>query len=436
MDGIVDNNPDSELYKLHKELLATRTTTFGKSSGVNDGLLRGDGMIEEELRDDALVFQEINTSSNAPAVSLSFTEFEEPHSDARKHHTDIIQALLNLFGGSKDPFVNEYRNLLSERLLSNIDFCTDNEVRILELCKLRFGENVLQSCEVMLKDIADSNRVNKNIHDLADGQSIASLDAMVISRFFWPDEIAALAPQGPDGAKEGHTIKLHPRIQTMMDEYGRRFSQLKTPRKLIWQPFAGLVNLELELGHHQSLNVWVSPIHASVIMHFEDQSLWTVGELARVMGLNCDALHKRLLFWVSQRVLRLQSGSDVSGTPLVDLTFEISTEDTCTGQAAIIGNPSNTKLTVDDSDDVSDVASSTRDIQLVREREMYERFIVGMLTNLEALPADRIHNFLKLVAGGSYEQSLSQLTAMLGAMVTSGTLELEDGVYRLKPSSL
>lgn len=38
------------------------------------------------------------------------------------------------------------------------------QLRYLELLKLRFGESHLQFCEVMLKDVADSRRINANIH--------------------------------------------------------------------------------------------------------------------------------------------------------------------------------------------------------------------------------------------------------------------------------
>jgi anaphase-promoting complex subunit 2 len=37
------------------------------------------------------------------------------------------------------------------------------QVRNIELLKLRFGENNLYFCEVMIKDIADSKRINSLI---------------------------------------------------------------------------------------------------------------------------------------------------------------------------------------------------------------------------------------------------------------------------------
>ncbi len=38
--------------------------------------------------------------------------------------------------------------------------CGDLQVRNVELLKLRFGEGNLHFCEVMIKDVADSRRIN------------------------------------------------------------------------------------------------------------------------------------------------------------------------------------------------------------------------------------------------------------------------------------
>ena len=52
---------------------------------------------------------------------------------------DIISMLVNIYG-SKELFVNEYRSLLSNRLLAHCSYDTDKEIRNLELYKLRFGK--------------------------------------------------------------------------------------------------------------------------------------------------------------------------------------------------------------------------------------------------------------------------------------------------------
>ena len=76
--------------------------------------------------------------------------------------SNIISMLVNIYG-SKDMFVNEYKTLLGDRLLSNCSFNMEKEIRNLELLKLRFGDSNLFACEAMLKDMGESKRINANI---------------------------------------------------------------------------------------------------------------------------------------------------------------------------------------------------------------------------------------------------------------------------------
>ncbi|KAG2487792.1 hypothetical protein HYH03_013636 [Edaphochlamys debaryana] len=76
---------------------------------------------------------------------------------------DVVSMLTGVFG-SPEVFIAEYRNLLSGQLLYRTDYETAREVRTLELLKMRFGENAMHACEVMLKDVADSKRINTRIH--------------------------------------------------------------------------------------------------------------------------------------------------------------------------------------------------------------------------------------------------------------------------------
>lgn len=78
---------------------------------------------------------------------------------------DIVPMLVNIYG-SKSLFVKEYRKLLSDRLLLNLHYDTEEEIRNLEFLKIRFGENELHNCEVMLKDVADSKRINSHLQSI------------------------------------------------------------------------------------------------------------------------------------------------------------------------------------------------------------------------------------------------------------------------------
>ncbi len=85
--------------------------------------------------------------------------------------------------------------MLSNRLLSQFTYNTEREIRNLELLKLRFGESSLQQCEVMLKDISDSKRINNAItgdeeqnkeqKGMLSGQPFP-VNAVILSAQFWP----------------------------------------------------------------------------------------------------------------------------------------------------------------------------------------------------------------------------------------------------------
>lgn len=57
-----------------------------------------------------------------------------------------------------------------------------------------------------------------------------------------------------------------------------------------------------------------------------------------------------------------------------------------------------------------------------------------MLTNLNKLPVDRIHNNLKMFMSGGdnkYDKSLPELQQLLWRLCSDGKLEQTDGEYRL-----
>jgi hypothetical protein len=53
--------------------------------------------------------------------------------------------------------------MLDERLLDHANFSLETEIQNIELLKLRFGDNKLIHCEVMLKDIKFSKILNTDI---------------------------------------------------------------------------------------------------------------------------------------------------------------------------------------------------------------------------------------------------------------------------------
>jgi len=52
-----------------------------------------------------------------------------------RRDSDIISMLVNIYG-SKELFVNEYRTLLADRILTNFNYEIEKEIRYLELLKV------------------------------------------------------------------------------------------------------------------------------------------------------------------------------------------------------------------------------------------------------------------------------------------------------------
>ena len=335
-------------------------------------------------------------------------------SKSRKSN-DILSMLVHIYG-SKELFVNEYRLMLADKLLSNVnEIDVDREVRNLELLKLRFGENSMTNCEIMIKDIEDSRRINANIKptiasklkdqdtDFSSAQ-LHSMEVTIVSKQFWP-------------TLHGQDIELHPLIQNRMKVIAHEYSVLKNPRQLVWKTNLGMVHLELEFNGGQTKEFTVAPIFANIIMHLADRDSWSASELADTTKLDMTTLSKRVAYWINQGVVKTKKSNTGALHYLVVESLSADQQ---------------SQLTLDE--DASESAVSG-DAQLAEEMQVYESFVRGMLNNYESLPLDRIHNMLKMfVSSGEhkYDKTVQQLESFLGQLVVAEILVFTAGSYFLK----
>ena len=54
--------------------------------------------------------------------------------------------------------------MMAEKLMSVKDYNIDQEVRNIELLKMRFGESALQVCDIIVKDVKDSKKNDAVVH--------------------------------------------------------------------------------------------------------------------------------------------------------------------------------------------------------------------------------------------------------------------------------
>jgi anaphase-promoting complex subunit 2 len=276
---------------------------------------------------------------------------------------DVLALLVSLYG-STDVFVSEYRTLLAGKLLANLSYYSDHEVATLELLKIRFGEEPLHSCEVMLRDLEESRRTNFTVHSdavklvnkcrkrakggegekkggeegeegeecdtvvaaaagdspeaLAAAESARCVDFIIVSDNYWPKLVQ-------------EEIKHHPDALALLREYESCYAELKKPRKLHPVNRLGRVQLELSFDDGCTRDFSVNPVQATLIMHVAESGdsatcLRQQGErgvrasaLAAAAQMEAYKVRRHMGLWVSRHVVTEQSVEvRVDAPPVLD----------------------------------------------------------------------------------------------------------------------
>jgi len=388
---------------------------------LREELMKGEGLQLEDVEDEE--------------VGDNWEEWEpdpvdaDPNKVSRSRRTaDIISMLVNIYG-SKQIFVNEYRSLLSNRLLTHWSYDTEKEIRYLEMLKLRFGgsgEDSVYQCEVMLKDIGDSKRINYQLHSQDGGcpelitQPIR-VNAMILSAHFWPP------------FKNNEPVQLVDQVKEALDVYTKAFQTLKGNRTLEWNTGLGFVQINVELGN-KKLDLKVSPIHASIICKFQEKEEWSVNDLSASLKVSASLLKRKMAYWISQRVVK-EVRRDVFG--LADDDSSANDNRGAGGNNQSQAYDSNQTGNEGDALNMSSDEESlteTRESQREEELSLFWSFIVNMLTNLDAMPIERIHQMLKIFAmqgPSAVECDINELRQFLDKKVRQQKLSFSGGQYRL-----
>ncbi|EMD39909.1 hypothetical protein CERSUDRAFT_112157 [Gelatoporia subvermispora B] len=310
--------------------------------------------------------------------------------------SDVISTLVSIYD-SKDLFVKELQVLLAQRLLSIKDGNFERERRNIEILKIRFGESALQVCEVMLRDMTDSKRIDQHVQS----QRSMSLHPTIISRHFWPP-------------LQSSTITMPGQFNELQDEYSKQYATFKPDKKLRWLPHLGSIQLELTL-QDRTVSADVPPLEAAFIELFSEKDTWPIDELRAKVG-NVDRISagKALATWVELGVLRAEG----DGTYRL---LEVAEEIASSGSAQ---STRHVPLAEEEAPAIMTVQQ-----QQAEQMKVYWKFIEGMLTNLGQLSLDRIQSMLKLAPG--YDRTVEQLAGFMEAARREGLVIVKDGVWKL-----
>jgi anaphase-promoting complex subunit 2 len=341
----------------------------------------------------------------------------------KSKNTDVIGSLISLFD-SRDIFVKELQAVLADRLLKNKpDF--NQEIGVLEHLKIRFGDSALQGCEVMLRDVLDSRKVDNVVRrdqGMQDEngrplQDDVQLHVKILSRLFWPSF--------PD-----QSFNVPQVVLDQQENYEKGFEALKQSRKLTWLNGTGQVEVELEL-EDRVYQGEVLPWQAAVIYAFQEESEDPVSKdvttLAAELNMSPTLVRSACIFWVSKRILmetskdvflvceKLPDGSDAA------MDEDIGRSDTAAAAAAA-------------EVAAAQAAKEAEEAERKQNMAMYHQFILSMLTNQGAMPLPRIAMMLGIVVPGGFPFSNEELKEFLASMVKDGALVVgHGGAYKVAP---
>lgn len=368
---------------------------------------------------------------------------------------DVIWFLFTLW--EREDFINELKNILGDHLLRCQDPEYEKEIRLVELIKVRLGDDKLQACEVMLRDVLESKRINATIR--ASGTlhtpdrrlpqtpenaaprtprprrtttsapslhpstpsskppDTTTLNAQILSSFFWPL------------LRDDHFL-VPAQIQILQKEYESRFERIKGMRKLRWMNALGDGTVTLELKDRTEEFDHLTPWQVSVIYAFQPQpgEEWTtsngrgkqraqessitrnVAQLEEMLEMDDMLVRQALAFWVGKSVLREISPS--SDTFSVIEKRSSSLTDNAAAAAA---------------QEVAEVqaqqqagAVKTQADLLEEKKEVYMSFIFGMLTAQGSLPVGRIAMMMRMMVQGGFPFGVEEVKALLTEMEGQG----------------
>ena len=385
IDFDLDGVDEVELSSVPTFTASTSTST-SIAIEVNDYFRDQENQVNENVVDDAAKRDVVADDDGDGNDSFAFSkwipermEVDVAKSSKSRKTNDVLAKLVHVYG-SKDLFVDEYKKLLSSQLVESPTFETDAQLRSLELLKLRFGEDALHECSLMVKDIDDSRRMQQQ-QSADDGSATTTMTTTrVLTRVVWPEMTKK-------------TFEVPEEIQEYQREFEKRFSTRNKSRSLVWMHQRGFAVLDVDFDNCTKRFERVPLLAATLLTTcFTD-------ELSHEVPVSPEEATKRIRFVDAEEcevssALRYWTsrGALVETDPGRFVAVRNFDED-ARGRGE--NDDANRRNDEDDDDDDDDPLSS----ELSAMWTPFEPFIKGMLLNLGRLTLDQIHSNLARFAG-------------------------------------
>ncbi|KAJ2787293.1 Anaphase-promoting complex subunit 2 [Coemansia interrupta] len=310
---------------------------------------------------------------------------------------DVAGQLLGVFDG--DAYVRAFDSMLASRLLRLAAYDASAEVRQVERMGGYLGARMVERSRVMLRDIAESRRLDGQI-------SAERMHATVVSRQFWPP--AAREPSWVPPAE----------MAQVAAQWAGAYEALRPARRLEWRHALGSVALAVEMLDGSVRHVRVRPVDAAVLVVVE--GVGRVDAKGVAEALECHDVgwvRGRLRAWVARGVLR---------EPLAGVFEPVDCQ---AAEHAEVGEGAAGDVEADEQEEQEPEGGMAG----VPDLSVQYNYIVGMLTNIGPLPLDRMHAMLAMFVPGD-TTTPEQLRAFLAVKLRDDEerLEMSGGMYRLR----
>ncbi|KAI7480778.1 hypothetical protein KC351_g6768 [Hortaea werneckii] len=387
---------------------------------------------------------------------------------------DVVAYILGLF--DQEEFIKEVTTVLAQHLLQATDPEYVKETRLIELFKSRLDATKLQAAEVMLKDVRDSVRLNRQLNPTAPSsagnvepkprdiaaaipgggitmqelytgfetrmkpsQFAAALNLVAArrgERYYPKRSKSPREDQQPDIAASSasdYNVQvlsgffwpqmrsndfLLPRTMAEMDDaFGDRFARLGNQRKLHFRKALARVTIDLELADRQIREENVPAWRASVINLFGEQEAGAALSSDQIMGVletEEELVFDALGYWTGKKVLYQPSPGTYAVLESLDM-------DTGASQPAM--QPQGEAVS----------AMMSQDAMLRESAPMFETFIKGMLRDggpKEVGGFMGITNMLKMVLP-TFTYGEDEVMLLLGEMEGRGEVARDGEMWAI-----
>ncbi|KRZ67640.1 N-acyl-phosphatidylethanolamine-hydrolyzing phospholipase D, partial [Trichinella papuae] len=286
----------------------------------------------------------------------------------------ITARMLIDVSGSQQEFFNEYRKILSTKLIKKFSRACPFEYHILKSIDSSANSDHLYQCQMMIRDVLNSKRFETSYSEkmIRDDVKLMPVHCIIASANSWPEF-----------AKE--SLVLPDSIGEYFSKIAEYFKQWKRSRILHLLPNLGSVHLHLGMNGRQMLYI-VEPCCACIILQFTNKIEISIAELCEKLKAPYKEIERSLNFWLQAGVLGSKKNASWYLRPSSNWVAQ-----------ACIGRRPCEEIGIEDELTTSEEDAEDSVNEYILSLEEYWPTIRGWFQRFDSLTPDRAYLMLKIL---------------------------------------